>query len=174
MVFLHPGLDSMESAMLSAWKPECERRGIVIVAPKTDNPAGWSPNDLEYVNDCVAKVRDTYRIAPERVWMHAVGNACGIGLTAVFRQRAIYRGVALAGPPPLGKLPENDPEHRLQIHLSTTSGTPEAAKLERSVKMLREAGYPTVLTTQPPADGPKLTDAQVGELARWAECLDRI
>jgi serine protease Do len=174
MVFLHPGLDSMESGMLSAWKPECERRGLIIVAPKTDHPAGWSPNDLEFVNDCVAKVRETYRIAPERIWMHAAGNACGIGLTAVFRQRAIYRGVALAGPPPLGKLPESDPEHQLQIHLATTSGTSETTKLERSVKALRQAGYPAVLTTLLPTDGHKLADEQIGELARWAECLDRI
>lgn len=174
MVFLHPGLDSMETAMISAWKPECERRGIIIVAPKTESPAGWSPNDLEFVNDCVAKVRETYRIAAERIWMQAVGNASAIGLAAVFRQRAIYRGVALIGPPPLGKLPENDPEHRLQIHLSTTSGTSEATKLERSVRALHEAGYPTVLTALPATEGTKPSDDQVGELARWAECLDRI
>jgi hypothetical protein len=80
----------------------------------------------------------------------------------------------LVGPPPLGKLPENDPEHRLQIHLSTISGTSEATKLERSVKALREAGYPTVLTTLPATDSSKLADEHVGELARWADCLDRI
>ncbi|MDZ4686709.1 MAG: PDZ domain-containing protein, partial [Planctomycetaceae bacterium] len=174
MVFLHPGLDSMETAMLSAWKPECERRGLIIVAPKTDNPAGWAPNDLEFVNDCVARVREIYRIAPERIWMQAVGNATGVGLASVFRQRTIYRGAALVNPPPLGKLPENDPEHRLQFHLSTASGTPDATKLERSVKSLRESGYPAVLTTFPPSDGHKLSDGLVGQLARWAECLDRI
>jgi serine protease Do len=174
MVFLHPGLDAMEAAMRSAWKPECERRGIIVVAPKTDDPAGWSPNDLEFVNDCVAKVRDTYRIAPERVWLHAAGNACAIGLGAVFRQRTVYRGVALAGPPPLGNLPENDPEHRLQIYLATTAGTPDAAKLERSAKSLRDVGYPTVLTTRPGTDAQNLAEDLVEELARWAECLDRI
>ncbi|HUQ72243.1 MAG TPA: PDZ domain-containing protein, partial [Planctomycetaceae bacterium] len=174
MVFLHPGLDSMEMAMLSAWKPECERRGVIIVAPKTDNPAGWAPNDLEFVNDCVAKARETYRIAPSRIWMHAVGNATGVGLASVFRQRAMYRGAALVNPPPLGKLPENDPEHRLQFHLSTAYGTPDATKLERSVKSLRESGYPAVLMTVPSSDGHKLSDGLVGQLARWAECLDRI
>jgi len=167
MVFLHPSLDSQEKAMLSAWRPECERRGIILLAPKTDNPRGWTPNDLEFLNDCVAHVRQQYRVATDRIWVQTTGNAAGIGLLAVFRQRETFRGAALLNPPPVGKLPENDPEHRLQFHLSATADTTEATKLERSAKSLRERGYPVVFSTAQSAP-------LVEELARWAECLDRI
>jgi hypothetical protein len=119
-------------------------------------------------------VRDQYRIAPDRVWVQATGNAASLGLLTVFRQRQMYRGVALVNPPPVGKVPENDPEHRLLLHLSAAKGGAEASRLERSAKSLRELGYPTVFQTTPTTDGRTVSAGLVEELARWADCLDRI
>lgn len=174
MVFLHPGDDTMESAVLSAWKPECERRGMIIVAPQCDRPAGWSPNDLEFVQDCVAKVRETYAIAPERVFAHAIGSAVPFAAVYTFRNKETVRGAALTGASLRGTAPENDPDERLQFHLSASLADKQAAAVKVTADMLKKARFPTVFSTYPQDKEGYLPDVMVEELARWADALDRI
>ncbi len=174
MVFLHPGDDSMESAVLSAWKPECERRGIILVAPQCDRPAGWSPNDLEFVQDCVAKVKETYTVAPDRVFVHATGNAVPFAAVYTFRNKAAVHGAALTGAALRGNAPENDPDERLQFHLSSSLADKQATAIKVTAEMLKKARFPTVYTTFTQAAEGYLPSLMVEEVARWADALDRM
>ncbi len=174
MVFLHPGADSMESAVLRAWKPECERRGVIVVAPQCDRPAGWSPNDLEFVQDCVAKVKETYTIAADRVFVHSIDNAVPFAAVYTFRNKAMIRGAALTGAALRGNAPENDPDERLQFHLSASLADKQAAAIKATADMLKKARFPTVYTTFAQATEGYLPDLMVEEVARWADALDRI
>lgn len=174
MVFLHPGADSMESAVLRAWKPECERRGLIVVAPQCDRPAGWSPNDLEFVQDCVAKVKETYTIAADRVFVHSIDNAVPFAAVYTFRNKAMIRGAALTGAALRGNAPENDPDERLQFHLSASVGDKQAAAIKATADMLKKARFPTVYTSFAQATEGYLPDLMVEEVARWADALDRI
>ncbi|HET6426141.1 MAG TPA: PDZ domain-containing protein [Planctomycetaceae bacterium] len=174
MIFLHPGADSMEAAVLRAWKPECERRGIILVAPLCDKPAGWMPNDLEFVQDVVAKVREEYAVADSRIFVHSVGSAAPFATIYAFRNRAIVRGVALTGAVLRGQLPENDPDERLQFHLSGSLTDKQATAIKATADMVRKARYPLVYTTFSQVGEGYPPDATVEELARWADSLDRI
>ncbi len=174
MVFLHPGADSMEAAVLGIWKPECERRGLIIVAPQCDRPAGWSPNDLEFVQDCVAKVKETYTIAEQRVFAHAIDTAVPFAAVYTFRNKATVRGAALTGASLRGNAPENDPDERLQFHLSASLADKQVNAIKATADMLKKARFPTVYTTFAQATEGYLPGLMVEEIARWADALDRI
>ncbi len=174
MVFLHPGADSMEAAVLRAWKPECERRGLILVGPLCDKPAGWMPNDLEFVQDAVAKVREAYTIAEPRVFVHAVGAAGSFAMLYTFRNRSLVRGVSLTGVVLRGQAPENDPDERLQFHLSASIADKQATAFKATAEMLKKARYPLVYTTYAQVGDGYLPDLTVEEVARWADSLDRI
>lgn len=174
VVFLHPGTDSMEAAVLRAWKPECERRGIIMLAPLCDKPAGWLPNDLEFVQDVIAKVRETYAIADSRICVHAVGPAAPFATLVAFRNRALVRGVALNGAVIRGQLPENDPDERLQFHLSASLSDKQVNAIKATADMIRKGRYPLVYTAYAQVGEGYPPDAVIEELARWVDSLDRI
>lgn len=174
MVFLHPGTDSMEAAVLRSWKPECERRGIILVAPLCDKPAGWMPNDLEFIQDTVAKVKETYTVSEQRIFVHSVGAATPMATLYTFRNRTVVRGVALTGAVLRGQFLENDPDERLQIHLSASLSDKQANAIKATADMVKKARYPLVYTTFAQIGDGYLPDAMVEELARWADSLDRI
>jgi serine protease Do len=174
MVFLHPPRESLEAALLKSWKAECDRRGIIVLAPQSDQPRGWRPNDLEFLHDCLEKVKADYTIAPSRVWLHAVGEAAPFAAFWNFRERGVFKGLALVDAPLVGALPENDPEARQQFYFASDPMGRSHRPVQQAVETLRKARYPVVLSTLPRTDGQYLSGHGVEELARWADSLDRI
>lgn len=175
MIFLHPGGDSLESTILRSWKPECERRGLIVLGPKADSQGRWTPNDLEFIHDCVAHVREQYAIAGEQIFLHATGNAVPLATMLAFRERSVIRGLAVGGMALRGSLPDNDPDERLQWHVAARAGDRQAAETKDAVELVRKARFPIVFKTyadQP--DAAYLPEPVVEELARWADMLDRI
>ncbi len=174
VIFLHPSLNPMEQGVLTAWRPECERRGIILLAPRVDGPAGWSPNDLEFLTDCVAHVRGKYTIAPDRVAVIGLGNAARIAAGWAFRQSELFRGLALIDAPPLGEVPENTPERKLQIYSLPRGRGADAIKWKQSITDLQTAGYPAVLGQSGEEPGQYPAAEANAELARWIDSLDHI
>ncbi len=175
LLFLHPGGDTVEASLLSAWKSECERRGIIILAPKTENIAGWTPTDLEFVQDLLAKVQEDYTIAPERIVVHAVGNAVPFAGLVAFRNRTAVRGVAVLGGAFRGQPPENDPDERLQFYFGASATDDQLKAIETFVMALKKAKYPVVFTKYAEAAGASYPSGQViEELARWVDGIDAI
>jgi len=174
MVFIHPPGQSLEASVQRAWKAECDRRGIVILAPQAESQKGWTPNDLEFVHDCLAKIRADYTIAPERIWLHAIGEGAPLAAVWAFRERSVFRGLALIDAAIAGQFPENDPDARQQFYFACDPMGSEHRAVQQMVETLRQARYPTVFSRFPRPDGQYLSEAAVEELARWADSLDRI
>lgn len=174
MVFLHPSGQPLEAALLRAWKAECDRRGLIIVAPQCNTPQGWRGNDLEFVHDVLAKVRADLSVAPERIWVHAVGDAVPMAAVWAFRERSVFKGLALFDTPLTGDLPEHDPEARQQFYIGCDPNAPTRRGIQQFVEALRKARYPTVFNLQERGESVYLPEAVVEELARWADSLDRI
>ena len=174
MVFLHPPREPMEAALMKSWKAECDRRGVIVLAPQCDEPRGWRPNDLEFLHDCLDKVKTDYTIAPSRIWLHAVDESAPLAALWNFRERAVFKGLALVDAPLVGALPENDPENRQQFYFASDPMGRSQRPVQQAVEVLRKARYPVVFSTLPRSDGQYLSSEGVEELARWADSLDRI
>lgn len=174
VVFLHPSLNPMEQAVLSAWRAECERRGIILLAPRVEGPAGWSPNDREFLKDCVAQVRERYTIAPERMAVIGLGNAAGIAAAWSFGEGESVRGLVLIDAPPLGRVPESSPERSLQMYVLSRGRSVESARWPRAIEDLRKAGFPAILATSSEEPGGYPTSDTNAAITRWVDSLDRI
>lgn len=174
VVFLHPSSNPMEQPVLSAWRAECERRGMILLAPQANAAGGWTPNDLEFLQGALQDVRDKYTVAAERIVVVGLGNAAPIAGLWAFRQPEVIRGLALIDSPALGKVPENDPERRLSIYSLSRGRGVDAAKWVPAITTLRKAGYPAVLRQlEEPAGGYPSAETNA-ELARWVELLDAL
>lgn len=174
VVFLHPSGNPSEQGALAAWRAECERRSIILLAPRVEGRGGWSPNDQEFINDAIKHVREKYMVAGDRIAVLGMGNAAPVAAVLAFRQPDLIRGLALIDSPPLGRVPENSPERRLQIYSLARGASIEAAKWTQAVSELRKAGYPAVLSRSDEEAGAYPTPESNAELVRWVDSLDRL
>lgn len=114
LVWLHPPGDTMEAAMLKAWQTHCEEWGIVLLAPKAKNLAGWTPDEGEFVKDLTEQFQQQYRIDKTRTVLHTHGGTGMFAFGLTFKHRTLYRAligsaISLPSPPP-----DNEPESRQQ------------------------------------------------------------
>jgi len=171
VVWLHPEADKREASTLDLWKPLCEERGLILVAPPASNEE-WGASDVDFVLGVIAKMQKRYTIDPARTVV--VGEAEG-GRLALFlglAKRDIVAAAATIGfalPP---RVPEVDPENPVRFHISTFEGSPTASAIRKSVEPYRKEKYPLILKqwTGSGQEGP--TKETVAELARWIDTLD--
>ena len=173
VVWLHPEVDKREASTLDLWKPLCEQRGLILVAPPASQEA-WGQADVAYVLGVIARMQKRYTIDSNRIAV--VGEAEG-GKLALFlglMKRDVVAGAATIGLAPPAKVPEVDPQNPVHLHLSAFADTPVASAVTKGVEAFRKEKYP-VVTKQwkgPGTDGP--TAETTNELARWIDTLDGI
>ncbi|MCA9073789.1 MAG: PDZ domain-containing protein [Planctomycetaceae bacterium] len=174
VVWLHPAGDTMESDVLKLWQPICDRRGLILVGPKTSDQKGWTPSELDFVTDLVEEIREQYTIDPQRIVVHGYADAGALTAYAAFQQRDVFRGVSIAGAPLRVRPPEVKPEHPLQLHFTIGADDPAFKSTEESVEILRTAMFPTSLLTIPEHGHEYATIDAIEAIARWIDALDRI
>jgi serine protease Do len=174
MVWLHPHGDTMEAAAFKMWKPICDQRGIILLAPKAEKIAGWNPNEAEAVKAAVDYFRSAYAVDPTRVFVHSYSTGGSFAALAAFKHRDLFRGLALAAAPIRIAPPENEPDFRFQFHFVCGDRDNLHPLVERTVKGLRDLKYPASLTTVPGHEHKYPAGEHIDEIARWADMLDRI
>ncbi|MEX0716692.1 MAG: PDZ domain-containing protein, partial [Planctomycetaceae bacterium] len=174
LVWVHPNGDTMEAAMIERWKSICDRRGIMIVAPKADALAGWTPNEAEFVKDSVEDFLETYPVARDRIFLHTYSNGGDLGWNVVFKHRELFRGAAAVASPLKTRPLESSPEHRLQFHLACGDQDNLFRNVQQSAAQLKALKYPVRLTTIDGRDHRYPPAETIEEIGRWADCLDRI
>jgi serine protease Do len=174
VVWLHPGGDTMEAAMIKTWQSLCDERGLILLAPKARQVAGWAPDEIEFIKDAVEEFQKNYSIDKSRVVLHAFGSAGPIAWMAAFKHRALFHGLALVAAPLQAPPPDNEPDFRLQLHLTSGDADPLHRGMLATIKALREMKYPVVDVTIPDG-GHKYPPAEVVTgIATWIDLLDRI
>ncbi len=173
-VWLHPAGDTMEADVLKAWQAACDRRGIVLVGPKTSQPSGWRPDDADFVTDLVGHIKDQYTIDPLRIAVHAFGDAARMAAAVAFEKRDMFRGVSLVGAALRSPPPENHPEFPLQFHFTCGDKDPALEAVEKTAEALRELKFPVSVTSVPDLGHEYPSADVIGPIARWVDALDRI
>ena len=174
MVWIHPGGDTMEASLYRQWKSICERRGLILVAPKAKKIAGWTLNEAEFVHDAVEQVQGRYSIDPNRIFLHSYSQGGRFAYHLAFKYRDLFRGIAVAGAALRQRPPENSRLNRLQFYLTCGTKDPSYKLVGRTASGLRRLKYPAVFTPVTEA-GQKYPPAKIlREIGRWADCLDRI
>ncbi len=99
VVWLHPGGDTMEAAMLKNWQSLCDERGLILLAPKAAQIAGWIPDEMEFVKDATEMFLEKYSIDKSRVVLHGYGASGGFGYLVAFKHRQLFKGMTTVASP---------------------------------------------------------------------------
>jgi poly(3-hydroxybutyrate) depolymerase len=173
VVLMHgPGGYKWEQ-VLAEWKPICDRHELILIAPKSVNPAMWMPDEMEFIAKLLGEVRRNYRVDPLRVAAFGQEMGGSMASLAAIRNFDDIRAWAAVDAPPAAPLPELDPAHRFAVYMATAKKSRQAKAVEATLKNIREQGIP--LTVKKLGDNPRpLTPADLEELARWIDMLDRM
>ena len=172
LVWLHPSGDTMEAAMLTAWRQQCDERGIILVAPQAADINGWTAGEAEFVVGVVEHIRESYSIDPARIAVHGFREGGMFAWHLAFKHRDLFRGIVAASAPLRRPPPDNDPDFPQQILTVCPEGDRLLPKVEQSVEILRKQKFPAASLTTPEADADP--DLAVDQIAIWLDALDRI
>ncbi len=167
----HGGLDWKQ--LLGQWKPFCDRYDLILVAPKSSNPAGWMATDVALIDRLLADVNSKHHVDPARVVVHGYESGGSIAFLSAFNNREMIRAVAAVEAAPMSMPPENEPLHRLAVYIASSPKSPSAAPIDWAVTTMRQMKFPVVAKSLG-ATPRYLNAAELAELVRWIDTLDRI
>jgi len=174
VVWLHPGGDTMEAALVKAWQSECDARGIILLAPKAKQIAGWSLDETEFVKDAVDLFLEKYSIDRGRVVLHAYSGSGPFGYQLAFKQRPLFHGICTVAAPLFQPPPDNEPDFRTQYYLVSGDADPSHRGVTATAQGLRGMKYPVTHAVIEGGDNSYPSADQVRQIARWVDALDRI
>ena len=173
VVWLHGSAAPDEAALLAQWKPLCDAADLVFVAPKAAASGGWQADEANYIEKLVGQVKAAYTVDPTRVVVFGRDTGASLALVSAFRSREVFRAAAAIDAGSMLSPPEIDPGHRLAIYLGTAKGSQQAQLVKLTIARLKAAKVP-VTEKDLGKDARDLTPAEIGELVRWIDMLDRI
>jgi serine protease Do len=175
VIWLHGNGGVDRAALTARWKDLCEKQHLIVLAPQAVDPNKWEPTEAAFVRKTLDDLISHYNVDRSRIAIYGYQNAGTlaflIGLGNTDRIRAI---VAVdAGPPARTAAPENDPLVRLAFYLASSDKSPAAAPIKAASERLKGMKFP--VTSKGLGDTPRdLNAAELLELARWIDALDRI
>jgi serine protease Do len=172
VVWLHGAVVHDEAAMLAAWKPLCDAGDLVLVVPRAAD-RNWQADEAAYVEKLIGQAKAGYTIAPARAVVCGRDSGASLALATAFRCRDAVRAAAVIDAGSMLPPPEIDPEHRLAVYLGTAQNSAQAQLVKLTLARLAAAKVP-VTKKELGKDARDLTPAELAELARWIDMLDRI
>jgi len=173
VVWLQPPGPFDWDALLARWQPLCDAAGLILVAPKPADPNRWSPQEAVFVRKLLDLVDATYSVDSARVVVHGHEGGGTLASLVALKNPDAVAALAAVEAPLLGRPPENESDRRLAIYLAWAEKSPRASGLKTWVDRLRKMAIPA--TTKRLGPEPRaLDDAELAELVRWIDMLDRI
>lgn len=175
VVWLHPPGGFKDDELVARWKELCAKHDLILLAPKSSDPAKWQRTELEFVRKTLDDLSGKYHVDRSRTV--AVGQEGGGALAFLFAlgNREVVKGVAAigAGLPMGAQVPPNDPLLRLAVLVGQPQKDPLKSQIDATVKRLRAEKYPVTVKDLGQTSRP-FTAPELAELARWIDSLDRI
>ncbi len=173
VIWLHgpDGLDEKE--VITRWKPFCDARDLILLAPKAEDPKRWRPSERDFVRKLMDNLHSDYNIGSCR--SAVVGHDTGgtMALAVGFAHRELIQGAAAVNAHLASRPEDNDPAYPLSFYVAWASKSSHAARIQQAVERLRKMKYP--VTDHDLGSKPReLKPGEFEELVRWIDTLDRI
>ena len=175
VVWLHPpgkNKDDDLEGFAALWEDHCAANKIILVMPISENDSGWLPGESDVVVESIQDTMKRYTIDPRRVVAHGLGIGGQMALHLGFSSRDLIRGVAAVGAV-TGNIKDNQPAQRLAFFLATGEIDPLAKSIIESRTKLVEKKYSAYYLEMPNRGREYLESAQLQQLVRWIEMLDK-
>jgi len=175
VVWLHAPGGFKAEELLERWKGHCDRRDLILVAPKSADATKWQPTEVKFVRRVLDELLESYNVDRGRIVVHGHEGGGALAYLAAFTNQDLIRAVAPvdAPLPPMAKPPENDPVHRLAFYIARANKATLSTLIGAGIQLLKEMKYPVVVKSL--GDQPRyLIAGELDELARWIDTLDRL
>jgi serine protease Do len=159
--------------LLADWKLLCDCYGLILLAPKSSVPGRWTAGDVALVDRLLLDVAAKHNVDPNRVVVHGYQDGGTLAFLSAFHNRDAIRAVAAVEAAPPGSAPDNDPLHRLAVYVASARKSPSGGQMERALQGIREMKIPVVVKGLG-ATPRYFNAAELAELVRWIDTLDRI
>jgi len=173
LVWLHGSGRFDFEEVIARWKPHCDRHDLILLTPKSSDPAKWQPGEAGLVRKLLDEINSTYTIDPSRIAVCGRQGGGRLAYLVAFRNPRLIRAAAVVDAPLSGRPPENEALWRLAVYLAEATKSSHAAANEASVARLRKMKIPVTLKALG-EDPRRLTPDETAELVRWIDMLDRI
>jgi poly(3-hydroxybutyrate) depolymerase len=174
LVWIAPAGAPMEGELLSAWKAECQQRGLILFAPRAERARGWLPDDAEVIRGMVERLRERYAIDANRIVVHGYSDGGMLAAHLAFKHRELFRGLILASSAPRMVVPENRPGLRFQVLFVCGDKEEVGTSVDQAAEGLRRMKYPASLIRFESTTARYPPGATVQAVVRWCDMLDRI
>lgn len=174
MVWIHPQGDTMEADVFKQWKSICDRRGLIMLAPRAAKKQNWILDEAEFVKDAVESVQQEYSVDRSRTFLHSYTSGVPFTFHLTFKYRELFHAAAVAAAGVTKRPPENQPEFRQQFYFMSGEKDPKRRLIEASVSGLRRMKFPTGLTIFPQKERSYPGPDELKQLSDWIDALDQI
>jgi len=174
LVWIQPNAGDMQKEVMRLWKPVCQARGWLLLAPRPARGQRWTPNDVQVVRTVVDHFLQRYSVDRSRVVVHGYDDGGPLACELAFRHRDLVRGLLLAGSPVTGSVPENRPDLRLQFLLVCGDKDEAAVFVQEGAKVLRRMKYRCSLIEMKSTGRRYPPSEVVDQMARWLDTVDAI
>jgi serine protease Do len=174
LIWLHAPGDPPNEELFRGWKLICDRDGLILVAPTSDDPERWERTELEYLRRLSERVLAEYRVDRQRVVVFGQEGGGAMAYLLGLVSRDLFTGVATTAAPLPRTIapPQAQPSRRLAIFAGLPAESGRSAQMQSGLKKLREAGYPVTAISIIQSDG-QLSVGEREQLSRWIDSLDR-
>jgi serine protease Do len=175
VVWLAPPGEFDKDALLARWKDLCDSADLILLVPRPADATRWLPTEVGFVRKTIDNVLTNYHVDPTRVVIHGHRAGGAMAYLVALAHRDVTRGVAVvdAPIPARAQPPENDAVERLAVYSAASAKSRLAEEIAATIKVLTDRKFP--VTVRDLGDEPRyLSAAELDELVRWIDTLDRI
>ncbi len=174
VVWLSPPGDFDQQRMVERWRTRCEQYDLIVMAPQPADANRWQPTEHEFVRKALDDLLGNYTVDRNRIVAHGFQGGAALGMYFANQNREVVRGIAVvdAAIPLRLQTAANDPIERLFWYFSWSANSQLAPRIEEDIVRLRKFKFPVSTHQQPSPE--YLDDAELEELARWTDTLDRL
>jgi S1-C subfamily serine protease/predicted esterase len=176
VVWLHPPGKFKEEDVddfVDLWDDFCKDQHMILLVPLTQADSGWTPSDSAFVAEAMKAVLGEYAIDRQRVVTHGLGVGGQMAIYLGFTERDTVHGVATVGAVVMQAL-DGPRDKRLSFYVAGGAVDPIIKSIAEGRARLVEKSYPVVYREIPNRGREYLEEAQLRELVRWIDSLDKL
>lgn len=164
-----------QQQLLERWKSYCDQYDLILLVPQAKQSDRWEREEADFIVKALAKLQKTYEVDATRTVVHGYREGGAMAFLLGNAPQVQIHGVAVVeSPMPASLTPRPvQPTERTAVYWAYAAQGDTPSLIASQIKRLTEMNYPV---TQRRFDGPAryLDDAELNELVRWIDGLDRI
>ncbi|MGI9517557.1 MAG: PDZ domain-containing protein [Pirellulaceae bacterium] len=132
-------------AELEKWQPLCDRYGLALLLPRSEEDRAWQPGEMEFLAKAVRQVSENHNVDPRRIAVGGSGSGGVMASLVCMSHRDLFGGLVLLESGTSQRLSsvESEAMNRLMVLMlqPAAAGKPTQKQLAESASQLDKQGF---------------------------------